>query len=512
MNQTTPRGNRGKTLHFSPARLVMALAAAGVIGGAGASFVEARHAIAAAPPATATTATTAVPYATVTAPDFSTIAAQEGKAVVNISVTGIHKTADRGRQGMPPGMQGIDPRDPFYQFFRRFQGQQGQQGPQGVMPDSVPMRGQGSGFIISADGLILTNAHVVHDATEVLVKLTDRREFVAKVLGADEKTDVAVLKIDARDLPVVRIGDSHDLKVGSWVLAIGSPFGFENTVTAGVVSAKGRSLPDDSFVPFIQTDVAVNPGNSGGPLINANGEVVGINSQIFSRSGGYQGLSFAIPIDIAQKVRSQIVATGSATHARLGVSIQEVNQVLADSFKLAKPEGALVAAVEPDSPASKAGLKTGDVIQSVDGHRIVSSGDLPAVIGLATPGDKVKLDVWRQGEHETLNATLGNANEPSEQVAGNDAAPGNGRLGLALRPLQPAERQESGIEGGLVVQQASGPAGRAGVQQGDVLLAINGRPVKDMAQVRAAVAKADKSVALLIERDGNKIFVPVRLG
>ncbi|MDQ2778186.1 MAG: DegQ family serine endoprotease [Pseudomonadota bacterium] len=513
MNTPTPRRLTGaahaKTFRFSPARLVVALAAAGVIGGAGASLIEARHAVAAAPVATMTTA---APYATVTAPDFSAIAAQEGKAVVNISVTGMHKMSNQSQQGMPPGMQGMDPHDPFFQFYRRFQGQQGQHGQQGGMPENVPMRGQGSGFIVSADGLILTNAHVVHDATEVLVKLTDRREFVAKVLGADEKTDVAVLKIDATNLPVVRIGDSHNLKVGQWVLAIGSPFGFENTVTAGVVSAKGRSLPDDSFVPFIQTDVAVNPGNSGGPLINANGEVVGINSQIFSRSGGYQGLSFAIPIDVAQKVRSQIVATGSASHAKLGVSVQEVNQVLADSFKLPKPEGALVASVEPDSPAAKAGLKTGDVIQSVNGHEIVSSGDLPAVIGLATPGDKVTLEVWRQGGHESLDATLGNASDKSEQVAGNDATPGNGKLGLALRPLQPEERQQSGIENGLVVQQASGPAGRAGVQEGDVLLAINGKPVNNLAQVRQAVAKADKSVALLIERDGNKIFVPVRLG
>ena len=507
MNTPSSNAHHRKTFVGSPARLVAALAAAGVIGGAGASFISARHAVAAAPQ---TAVATAAPYATVTAPDFSAIAEREGKAVVNISVTGVHKVSDRSRQGLPPGMQGIDPNDPFFQFFRRFQGQG--QGRPGGMPDNVPMRGQGSGFIVSADGLILTNAHVVHDASEVLVKLTDRREFVAKVLGADEKTDVAVLKIEAKDLPVVRIGDSHDLKVGSWVLAIGSPFGFENTVTAGVVSAKGRSLPDDSFVPFIQTDVAVNPGNSGGPLINASGEVVGINSQIFSRSGGYQGLSFAIPIDIAQKVRGQIVATGSATHAKLGVSVQEVNQMLADSFKLARPEGALVASVEPGSPAAKAGLKTGDVIQSVNGHAIVSSGDLPAVIGLATPGDKVQLNVWRQGQRESLDATLGNAGENGEQVAGNDAAAGHGKLGLALRPLQPEERQQSGIEGGLVVEQATGPAGRAGVQQGDVLLAINGKPVTDMAQVRAAVGNADKSVALLIERDGNKIFVPVRLG
>jgi serine protease Do len=375
----------------------------------------------------------------------------------------------------------------------------------------MPVRGQGSGFIVSPDGLILTNAHVVRDAKDVTVKLTDRREFQAKVLGSDPKTDVAVLKIDARNLPVVPLGSSRDLKVGEWVLAIGSPFGFENSVSAGVVSAKGRSLPDDSFVPFIQTDVAVNPGNSGGPLFNARGEVIGINSQIYSSTGGYQGLSFAIPIDLATKVKDQIVATGKASHARLGVAIQEVNQALADSFKLDKPEGALVSSVDAGGPADQAGMKPGDVIRKVNGQPIVSSGDLPALIGQSAPGEKVAIEIWRQGKPQELTARLGDASDRKAVVAQADDGAGKGKLGLALRPLQPQERREAGVDG-LLIEDASGPAAQAGVQPGDVLMAVNGTPVKSIDQVRQAVARSDKSVALLIERDGNRIFVPIRVG
>jgi serine protease Do len=376
----------------------------------------------------------------------------------------------------------------------------------------MPTRGQGSGFIVSTDGIILTNAHVVRGATDVSVKLTDRREFSAKVLGSDPKTDIAVLKIDAKNLPTVTTGNIQDLRVGEWVLAIGSPFGFENTVTAGVVSAKGRSLPDDSAVPFIQTDVAVNPGNSGGPLFNTRGQVIGINSQIYTRTGGYQGLSFAIPIDLALKVKNQIVATGKVEHARLGVVIQEVNQALADSFNLDKPEGALVSSVEKGGPADKAGLEVGDVIRKIDGKTIRSSGDLPAIISLSAPGDKVDLEVWRKGASRDITASLGSAKENAQQVASSDAQANQGRLGLALRPLQPDERQAAGAPNGLVVEAVAGAAERAGIAPGDVVLAVNGTPVKDVAQVRAIVAKSSKSVALLIQREGDKIFVPIRLG
>ena len=470
-----------KRSSLSPSRLVLALAAAGIVGGAGVTALQHTPAAHAANAVTAATAA-ATPMAL---PDFSRITAQNGPAVVNISVTGTTRTSDQPAASR--GGRNADPfgNDPFLEFFRRFQ-----PGPRGGMPREMPTRGQGS----------------------VTVKLTDRREYSAKVLGSDAKTDVAVLKIDAKDLPTVTTGRIQDLQVGEWVLAIGAPFGFENTVTAGVVSAKGRSLPDDSAVPFIQTDVAVNPGNSGGPLFNTRGEVVGINAQIYSRTGGYQGLSFAIPIDLALKVKDQIVATGKVEHARLGVTIQEVNQALADSFKLERPEGALVASVESGSPADKAGLQTGDIIRSVDGTVIRSSGDLPAIISLATPGDTVALDIWRKGRSQRIEARLGSAGDTAPTVARNDAQASQGRLGLALRPLQPQEAQAVGAPNGLVVESVAGAAARAGINPGDVVLAVNGTAVKDVEQVRSIVEKSDKSVALLIQRDGDKIFVPIRLG
>ena len=503
-------------------RLVLALAAAGVLGGAGATFVSNNHAHAAAPATTAVgVALAKSPANQATAlPDFAQIAQAHGAAVVNISVSGMAQVdagADEGSDtGEGPaaqvrGMPRMDPSDPFLEFFRRFQGPRG---PGQEMPGqrAMPTRGQGSGFVVSADGVILTNAHVVRGAREVIVKLTDRREFAARVLGSDPKTDIAVLKIDATNLPTVPLGSARDLQVGEWVLAIGSPFGFENSVTAGVVSAKGRSLPDDSFVPFIQTDVAVNPGNSGGPLFNARGQVVGINSQIFSRTGGYQGLSFAIPIDLASKIKDQIVATGKASHARLGVAVQEVNQTLADSFKLDKPEGALVSGVDAGGPADQAGLKAGDVIRKVNGQAIVLSGDLPALIGQALPGDKVAIEVWRQGRREDVNAKLSDAGDKKPQFTRAEDVAGSGKLGLALRPLQAQERRDAGVGAGLLVEDAVGAAARAGVQPGDVLVAINGTPVASVEQVRAAVAQSIKSVALLIQREGTTIFVPVRVG
>src|SRR5471032_1239511 len=490
-------------------RAALAVAVLGVIGVGGAVAVKQGNAVAAAPivlqaAAPVQAAPVAVPAPVMTLPDFSVIAAHNGPAVVNISVTGSTKTAYDGAEQTGRADPFAD--DPFYEFFRRFQGPQQRGGQR-----SVPTHGLGSGFIISPDGIILTNAHVVRDAREVTVKLTDRREFHAKVLGSDPKTDVAVLKIDAKNLPVVPLSRANDLKVGEWVLAIGSPYGLESTVTAGVVSAKGRSLPDDSNVPFIQTDVAVNPGNSGGPLFNTRGEVVGINSQIYSETGGYQGLSFAIPIEVASKIKDQIVATGKVEHAKLGVTVQEVNQGFADSFNLPTPEGALVSNVEHGSAADKAGLKPGDVIRKVNGQKIVGSGDLPAMVGIAAPGDKVALEVWRQGKTVELNATLANA---SDKVAESEqAAPGAKlKLGLSLRPLSPAERSESGIASGLLIEDAGGAAANAGVQPGDVLLSVNGRAVNSVEQVREVVAKSDKSVALLIKRGDERIFIPVRLG
>ncbi len=490
---------------LKPSRLLLALVTAGIVGGASVTAFEHIPAAHAENAPTAVT-TTGVPIAL---PDFAAIAKREGAAVVNITVVGEAKASNTGMD-----MQGDDP---FGEFFRRFQGPNGEQfggrsGGNRMRPHPRTTRGEGSGFIVSADGIVMTNAHVVKDAKEVTVKLTDRRELRAKVLGADPKTDIAVLKIDATNLPVVAIGDSKSLQPGQWVMAMGSPFGFENTVTAGVVSATGRSLPDDSAVPFIQTDVPVNPGNSGGPLFNTQGQVVGVNSQIYSRTGGYQGVSFSIPIDLATKIKDQIVKTGKVEHARLGVVVQEVNQQLADSFKLPSPEGALVASVEKGGPADKAGLATGDVIRKVDGKPIVSSGDLPAAIALSTPGEKLQLEVWRKGSNEQLSATLGSWKDKSAQLASNGDTSGKDKLGLALRPLQPDEKSESGVESGLLIEDARGPAAMAGIQQGDVLLAVNGTPVTSIAQVRSVLGKSDKSVALLVQRGEEKIFVPVRIG
>ncbi|HMN22685.1 MAG TPA: DegQ family serine endoprotease [Ottowia sp.] len=489
-------------LQLKSSRLVAALLAAGVLGGVGATAVRELGPVQAQP---AVVAQASAP-ATVTAPDFASIAARNGAAVVNISTSGMQQVDD---EDAGPNAQ-IDPA--LQDFLKRFGLPPGafQFSPRGAPGAGVPVRGEGSGFIVSPDGVILTNAHVVRGARNVTVKLTDRREFKARVLGRDDKTDVAVLKIDATGLPTVPLGSSQALRPGDWVLAIGSPFGFENTVTAGVVSAKGRSLPDDSAVPFIQTDVAVNPGNSGGPLFNARGEVVGINSQIYSRSGGYQGVSFAIPIELASHVKDQIVAHGKVEHARLGVTIQSVNQDFANSFKLPRPEGALVAQVEKGSAADKAGLKAGDVILQADGKPVLDSGDLPASIALARPGDKLQMEVWRDGRAEQVTATLQGAKAGDAKLAKGGEAQ-QGKLGLALRPLQPDEKRAAQVDGGLLVEQASGAAAMAGVQPGDVVLSINGQPATSTEQVRSVVAKAGKSVALLIERDGQQLFVPVPL-
>ena len=436
-------------------------------------------------------------------PDYRAIVKQSGPAVVGVTVAGMHK-ASLEEQGLPPGAEN----DPFFQFFRGIPGLQ----PRGRGNPSVPFRGQGSGFIVSSDGLILTNAHVVREAKEVTVKLSDRREFRAKVLGTDPITDVAVLRIDANDLPTVRLGDPKQLEVGDPVLAIGAPYGLEQSATQGIVSAKGRSLPGDSVVPFIQTDAAVNPGNSGGPLFDGSGAVVGINAQIYSQSGGFQGLSFAIPIDVALKVKQQIVATGKASHARLGVTVQDLNQTLAQSFGLERPDGALIANVAPGSAAAAAGLKPGDVVTAVNGEAVTRSGMLSSLIGLSAPGENVKLKVWREHASRDVQIKLGSADPSSAQVADAEGSVQGGQLGLNLRALTRDERRASGIEQGLVVEGVAGPAARAGIEPGDVLLAINGKPVQSVEQLKDVLQRKPKSVALLVVRDGEKIFVPVNLG
>ena len=460
-------------------------------------------------PAATTAAAAVVPAAPVpmlspAVPNYRAIVKQAGPAVVGVTVEGMHKTSAED-MGLPPGAED----DPFFQFFRGIPGLQGR-GRQAN--PTVPFKGLVSGFIISPDGLILTNAHVVREAKNVTVKLSDRREFTAKVLGSDMATDIAVLRIPAKDLPVVRLGDPNQLEVGDPVLAIGSPFGFDQTATQGIVSAKGRSLPGDAVVPFIQTDAAVNPGNSGGPLFDGNGQVVGINAQIYSQSGGYMGLSFAIPINVALKVKDQIVATGHAQHARLGVTVQELNQSLAESFGLQRPEGALVANVQPNSAAAAAGLKSGDVIAQVNGTTIGHSGELSSLIGMSAPGEHAKLKVWRDHAWHDIDVKLGNAEEPGKQIADNDSAAQGGQLGLALRPLTRDERRQAKVDQGLVVEQAAGAAARAGIEPGDVLLAINGKPVQSLETVKSVLQSKPKSVALLVWRDGERIFVPVNLG
>ena len=446
-------------------------------------------------------------------PDFSGLVETYGPAVVNISAKHVVKqTSRRSMQQLP-----VDPSDPFYQFFKRFYGQfpgfngGGGGGDDGGSQDDTPSASLGSGFIISSDGYILTNAHVVDGANVVTVKLTDKREFRAKVVGTDKQSDVAVLKISASSLPTVKIGDPNQSKVGQWVVAIGSPYGFDNTVTSGIISAKARSLPNENYTPFIQTDVPVNPGNSGGPLFNLQGQVIGINSMIYSQTGGFQGLSFAIPIDEAMRVKDELVKTGHVSRGRLGVAVQGVNQTLADSFGLQKPVGALVSSVDPGGPAAKAGLQAGDVILAVNGNPVNDSTDLPSQIASMKPGSKATLDVWRDKSKKQMTVTLGSLSDTKVADNGQKATE-QGRLGVAVRPLTPQERSGTSLAHGLLVQQASGPAASAGIQPGDVILAVNGRPVTSVEQLREVIAKAGNSVALLIQRDNAQIFVPVDLG
>lgn len=428
-------------------------------------------------------------------PEFTDLVAKSTPSVVNITTVADGKQVPQ--QQIPEEMR---------QFFRHF----------GVPPQAMPgmghpefIRSQGSGFIISPDGYILTNAHVVDGADEVTVKLSDKREFRAKVIGSDKPTDVALIKIKADGLPQIAIGDPNRLKVGEWVLAIGEPFGFENSVTAGIVSAKGRALPEDNYVPFIQTDAAVNPGNSGGPLINMEGQVVGINSQIISRSGGYMGLAFAIPIDVAMNVADQLKLHGKVIRGRLGVSIQEVNADLAESFGLKKPMGALVADVDPGSPAAKAGIETSDIILSFNGKPIETSFDLPRLVAQTAPGTKVPLTVWHKGESRALTVVVGEM-KPEATAAAESGK--SGAAGLVVSALSPDQKSQLHIESGVLVQDVSGIAARAGIQPGDVILAVGNTPVNSADElVKALNAKKQKTAALLVKRGEGTTYVPLRL-
>jgi len=364
---------------------------------------------------------------------------------------------------------------------------------------------------VSSDGYVLTNAHVVDDASQVTVKLTDRREFVAKVIGVDKRSDVALIKIAATGLPTVRFGDSSRLKPGQWVVAIGSPFGFENSVTAGIVSATARPL-DENYVPFIQTDAAVNPGNSGGPLFNVDGQVIGINAQIYSRTGGYMGMSFAIPIDLALNVKNQLLTKGKVSRSRIGVGVQEVNQKLAQSFGLGTPHGALITAVEPKGPGERAGLKPGDVITSVNGHNVDRSFDLPMIIADIPPGSEAHIGIWHDHKASQVDVKTVLLDDEPAHAARNENDEGGGKLGLAVRPLDPREQQELHTRGRLVVEDVSGPALAAGVQAGDVVLGVNGSGVTSVSDLKREVARAGHNVALLIQRDQAQIYLPVDIG
>ena len=463
------------------------------------SNADARPGQSGAPIVAAAVAPATAPAGRVTGlPDFSGLVAEAGGAVVNVSVTEKAQKIS-GLQGQGDGD------DPLSQFFRRFQA------PAPGPDHAPPSKGVGSGFIVSSDGYVLTNAHVVSDASEVIVTLTDRREFTAKVVGIDKASDVALIKIAATGLPTVRFGDPSKLRPGQWAIAIGSPFGFENSVTAGVISAVGRPLNDGSntsYVTFIQTDAAVNPGNSGGPLFNIDGEVIGINSQIYSRTGGYMGVSFAIPIDFALNVKDQLQKNGKVLRSRIGVSVQDIKQQLALSFGLTTPHGALISSVDPTGPGEKAG----HVITSVNGRNIDHSWDLPEIVSQLPPGSQAKLGIWhdRKATEVTVKTVL--LEDTSGQVARTSGEDGGGKLGLVLRSLQPNEQQELHTKGRLLVEDVTGPALAAGLQPGDVVLGVNGVQVATVADLKREIARAGHNVALLVQREDAQIYYPVDVG
>jgi serine protease Do len=448
--------------------------------------------------------------AAVALPDFADLVEKQGPAVVNISST---QTVRHSVTPNIPNIPNIPEDDPFYEFFKKFMP------PNQGAPREFESKSLGSGFIVSADGYVLTNAHVVEQAEEILVKLTDKREFKAKVVGTDKKTDLAVIKIEASGLPRVELGDPNKLRVGEWVVAIGAPFGFENSVTAGIVSAKGRSLPQENYVPFIQTDVAINPGNSGGPLFNLQGQVVGINSQIYSRTGGFMGLSFAIPIDVAMDIVNQLRTTGKVSRGRIGVVIQEVTKELAESFGLPNAAGALISSVEKGSPAAKAGLEVSDVILRFDGKTVNRSADLPRIVAAVRPGTSTSVQVWRKGSTRDISITVGEM-PGEEKVAEKPEGPqgksgeSSSRLGLVLSNLTPEQKKELSVQHGVVVNEVlPGPASRAGIRPADVVLAINNDDVKSVSDFNRLVAKVEKgrTVALLVRRGEVTSFITVKL-
>ncbi len=454
-------------------------------------------------------------------PDFADLVEKVGPAVVNIRTAQKVKAEARPPQGrnVPRPPEGMDENDPFYEFFRRFfPPGQGPQAPRNAPGEEVP-RGVGSGFIISADGYLLTNHHVVEGADEIYVTLTDKREFKGRLIGSDKRTDVALVKIEASGLPRLQVGDSNRLRVGEWVLAIGSPFGLENTVTAGIVSAKGRDTGD--FLPFIQTDVAVNPGNSGGPLINMAGEVVGINSQIYSRSGGFMGISFAIPIDEATRVAEQLRSSGRVVRGRIGVGIADVTKEVAEPLGLSKAAGALVRNVEAGGPADKAGLEAGDIILRFDGRNVEKSSELPRIVGATKPGSRVNLTVWRKGANKDLTVTVAELEPDKVAAAGTPRTPAPATppvataanaLGLSVTDLPEERRNQLKVKGGVLVEGSDGPGARAGIRPGDVLLALNNQDITGAKQFADMAAKLDKSrsAALLVRRGDGAQYVPIK--
>jgi serine protease Do len=446
-------------------------------------------------------------------PDFTELAEKHGSEVVNISVT----QNTQAKAGSPFG--GFPQDEQMQEFFKRFgiPNFPGMPGQGGEAQPEFKSKSLGSGFIISEDGYILTNAHVVNEADEVIVKLSDKREFKAKIIGADKRTDVALVKIDATGLPVATLGNPDMLKVGEWVAAIGSPFGLENTMTQGIVSAKGRALPQENFVPFIQTDVAINPGNSGGPLYNLDGEVVGINSQIYSRSGGSVGLSFAIPINVAIDISNQLKATGKITRGWLGIAIQELTKELSESFGMANNHGALIAGVEQNSPASKGGLEAGDVITKFDGKEIVTSNDLPRSVAATKPGKVVPVEVFRKGATKVLKIGVGIMPTEEPEIAATMQSPEgeqqSNKIGLALQALTAAQKQKLNGKNGLLVVESEGLAAKAGIRRGDVILGLNNSETQSIELFNKQInaVKAGKTIALLVFRNGNTLYVPIKV-